>query len=351
MISPDALMEQPIPLRNPLIFYPGHIPTFEGIHLARVTDSAPPEPAYYHNIFELGIDPDIDDPSICHSHSELPDVFPQLKDILMYRERVRMRIRRLYDTGEAYRNRWVGRALWIGFEHEALHVETFLMTIQSPNIQPPPGLSKPDFAMLEAASRDRVANTWFYLPPQTFTIGFHDSKTDEAPSRFFAWGNEREPYDTQLPGAEQQRTPGAYGVTHCKGFISSHAVKTVWGLVPLNQALDWPVMASFNAVQGIHEHAEQQGKCRPDSRVNKTYHTDPRALFVDPTGTNSGFQNFHPVPIVHMEAVCGLGNTGGAAEWMRDLFEPQPGFTPMNIYPGYSADFVDGKHITIVGRS
>lgn len=28
MIPPDALMEQPIPLRNPLLFYLGHIPTF-----------------------------------------------------------------------------------------------------------------------------------------------------------------------------------------------------------------------------------------------------------------------------------------------------------------------------------
>lgn len=27
MILPDALMEQPIPLRNPLLFYLGHIPT------------------------------------------------------------------------------------------------------------------------------------------------------------------------------------------------------------------------------------------------------------------------------------------------------------------------------------
>jgi hypothetical protein len=27
MIQPDALMEQPIPLRNPLLFYLGHIPT------------------------------------------------------------------------------------------------------------------------------------------------------------------------------------------------------------------------------------------------------------------------------------------------------------------------------------
>lgn len=114
-------------------------------------------------------------------------------------------------------------------------------------------------------------------------------------------------------------------------------------------------MASFNEVQGytwwagarppslrelrsIHEYAEQRDKGHPDSKVNKTQHTDPLALFFDLMGTNSGFQNFHPVSITHMKAVCGLGNTGGAAEWTSDLFEPQPGFRPMDIYPGYSGE-------------
>lgn len=83
-----------------------------------MTDGEPTEPAYYHGIFERGIDPDIDDPSKCHSHSELPDVSPPLEDILVYRERVKMRIRTLYETGEAYRRRCAGRALRVGFEHE-----------------------------------------------------------------------------------------------------------------------------------------------------------------------------------------------------------------------------------------
>ncbi|KAH8683751.1 C-type lectin protein [Ilyonectria robusta] len=397
MIPPDVLMEQPIPLRNPLLFYIGHIPTFEDIHLARATDSAPTEPAYYHTMFERGIDPDIDNPSICHDHSELPDVFPPLEEILMYCERVRMRIRSLHETGKACVNRCAGRALWIGFEHEALHVETFLfMTIQSPNIRPPPEIPKPDFDMLaEKAARHRVKNEWFRIPRQTLTIGFHDPETDTGPDRFFAWDNEREPYDTQVHRFETQGRPVSNGEyadylittkqseipatwsrtanSRHRGddygsFISGHSVKTVWGHIPLGQALDWPVMASFNLVQGyarwagarlpslhelrsIHEYAEQRGKGRPNSKVDKTPHTDPRALFVDLMGTSSGFRNFHPVSITHIKAVCGLGNTGGAAEWTSNLFQSQPGFKPMDIYPGYSADFMDGKHIAIVGGS
>jgi len=90
----------------------------EDIHLTRATKGRPTDPAYYHRIFERGIDPDVDDPSKCHDHSELPDVFPKLKDILLYRERVKWRITSLYESGEAYSDRCIGQALWIGFEHE-----------------------------------------------------------------------------------------------------------------------------------------------------------------------------------------------------------------------------------------
>lgn len=90
----------------------------EDIHLARATGKKATDPAYYHTYFERGIDPDVDDPTKCHDHSELPDVFPSLDDILQYREKVKDRIRGLYKTGKAYSNRCIGRALWIGFEHE-----------------------------------------------------------------------------------------------------------------------------------------------------------------------------------------------------------------------------------------
>ncbi|KAJ4244758.1 hypothetical protein NW762_014334 [Fusarium torreyae] len=395
MIPPDALMEQPIPLRNPLLFYLGHIPTFEDIHLTRATQGEPTAPAYYHQIFERGIDPDVDDPSKCHDHSELPDVFPPLKDIIQYRERVKERITALYEKERPYSDRCVGRALWIGFEHEGLHAETFLfMTIQSPNILPPPSLPKPDFAKLakEAASR-RIQNPWFKVPKQSFTIGFHDPESDGGPNRFFAWDNEREPYEVQVPQLEAQGRPVSNGeyarylvdvnypqipVTWNKArkardnedfttFIARHSVKTVWGSVPLVQALDWPVMASFDEVEqyaewagarlptlhelrSIHEHVERRRKA-PESKANKRFHTDPAAIFVDLSGTNSGFRNFHPMGITHKDYLCGLGDTGGAAEWTRSLFEPQPGFKPMDIYPGYSADFMDEKHLAIVGGS
>jgi formylglycine-generating enzyme required for sulfatase activity len=365
----------------------------------RATGAAPSEPAYYHQIFERGIDPDVDDPSKCHDHSQLPDVFPSLKDILQYRERVKERIIALYKTERPYSDRCIGRALWIGFEHEGksgsyrvqsqaltvtgLHAETFLfMTIQSPNVLSPPGLPRPDFPKLakEAASR-RIGNPWFTIPKQNFTIGFHDPESDDGPTRFFAWDNEREPYDVQVPQLEAQgrpvsngeyarylvdandsQVPATWNKIRPKGadedlttFVARHSVKTVWGPVPLSQALDWPVMASFDEVEryaqwagarlptlhelrSIHEHAERRRQV-PDSKVNKGFHTNPSAIFVDLSETNSGFRNFHPMGITHKAYLCGLGDTGGAAEWTRTLLAPQPGFKPMDIYPGYSGEF------------
>lgn len=73
MIPRDELLDKPIKLRNNLIFYLGHIPTFAGrkyshrakkvdlitldIHMTKATLGKPTEPAYYVSIFERGIDP------------------------------------------------------------------------------------------------------------------------------------------------------------------------------------------------------------------------------------------------------------------------------------------------------
>lgn len=45
------------------------------------------------------------------------------------------------------------------------------------------------------------------------------------------------------------------------------------------------------------------------------------------------------------------GHNGGVWEWTSTKFDGFPGFVPSEMYPGYSADFFDGKHYVVVRRS
>ena len=54
-------------------------------------------------------------------------------------------------------------------------------------------------------------------------------------------------------------------------------------------------------------------------------------------------------------ACANLGSTGVSEalgpEWTRDLFAPFDGFETHPAYPGYSADFFDGRHYVMKGAS
>lgn len=131
MIPDEELHSKPINLRNCCLFYLGHIPTFLDIHLTRATGGKPTQPSSYLGIFERGIDPDVENPELCHSHSEIPEVWPPHEEILAYQERVRERAVHLYENGRAEADRKIGRALWLAFEHEGAASKKSVVTQQS----------------------------------------------------------------------------------------------------------------------------------------------------------------------------------------------------------------------------
>jgi hypothetical protein len=186
MIPNEELLNKPIKLRNACIFYLGHIPTFTDIQLTKVTKEPPCEPAYYTQIFERGIDPDVDNPELCHTHSEIPDEWPPLQEILAYQDQVRSKVQKFAKMTVI--PRCIGRALWIGFEHEIMHLETLLyMLLQSDKTLPPPKLI-PDFAgQAKLAEASRVPNEWFEIPEQKITLGLEDPEDDSGPDRHFGW--------------------------------------------------------------------------------------------------------------------------------------------------------------------
>lgn len=297
MIPEDELLSKPINLRNACIFYLGHIPTFLDIHMARATDGKPTEPAYFWQIFERGIDPDVDDPKKCHAHSEIPESWPPLEEILTHQRAIREKAESLYASGAVGKSHRVARAMWLGFEHEAMHLETLLyMLVQSDKVLPPPGTTIPDFvALAKRSAATVVENEWFTIPETNLTIGLDDPDGDKNTKRYFGWDNEKptrsahvksfrakarpitngeyaayltKTGQTTIPASwcEEQRLSDAARTVNKRdsvvnGFHNGNNgvtlditegkyVKTVYGTVPLNYALDWPVVASFDEVAG-----------------------------------------------------------------------------------------------------
>lgn len=259
--------------------------TGQDIHLTRATNGKPTSPASYPSIFERGIDPDVDNPELCHDHSEIPDTWPPLEEILEFQVAVRNRIKHLYRSGAASNDRKLGRALWLGFEHEIMHLETFLyMLLQSDRVVPPPGWPIPDFQQLaKKAAAAAVPNEWIEVPGNKITIGLDDPENDIGPDRYFGWDNERPPrevlvapfiaqarpitngeYARFLEQNHIERVPASWSVLDrienetngmngigsqdsvSKAYLSGKSVRTVHGPVPLQYALDWPVMASYD---------------------------------------------------------------------------------------------------------
>jgi formylglycine-generating enzyme required for sulfatase activity len=287
MIPTDELYDKPIKLRNACIFYLGHIPTFFDMKLVEATGMEPAEPKYFHKIFERGIDPDVDNPELCHAHSEVPNSWPELNVILEYQKTIRNRICELYKNGKATSDNWTGRALWLGFEHEVQHLETLLyMVIQSDKTLPPEGVVKPDFEQMSVqARRETVPNKWFDIPEQTLTLGLDDPDTPDGPVRHFGWDVEKPKYTVKVPAFKAQARPitnGEYakylvatnkseipvswvlqespsangvnglvnGEAALHDFIHDKAVRTVYGAIPLKLAMDWPLSASYDELQG-----------------------------------------------------------------------------------------------------
>lgn len=304
MLPKDKLLSRPIELRNPCIFYLGHIPTFLDHQISRAasTELTPPGQEY-QNIFQRGIDPDVDNPELCHAHSAIPDRWPGLNEILRFTADVRRKVAAMYDHTGRLKDITpdLPRAMWLAFEHETFHLETYLyMMLQSGDVQPPPGVPRPDFVGLrdteKAGGRLEEKDSWLEVPDTIIDVGIDDPEGNvNTPLCYFGWDNEKplrkgtevsrfsiraypitnEEYfkylysnsavgvpvtweiSTPLVGNGNGIFKNGYAETLSNGsrkrfseMMDSISIKTVFGPVPLNLALDWPAMASYEELSG-----------------------------------------------------------------------------------------------------
>ena len=90
----------------------------------------------------------------------------------------------------------------------------------------------------------------------------------------------------------------------------------------------------------------------PPSHPSQNQAVEQPPLFVDLSNTNTSFKSWHPVPVTHRgNELAGQGEMGGVWEWTSSPLVQHEGFQPMELYPGYTADFFDGKHNVVLGGS
>ena len=230
-----------------------------------------------------------------------------------------------------------------------MHLETLLyMLLQSDRILPPPGVA-PDFVALgEQARETAVPNQWISIPATTFTVGLDDPENDHGPDRYYGWDNEKPQRLVNVPTFEAQARPltnqdyaiylfhtgqdampaswtsngsshsapinqpeilvdkhDSYRYGRCQSvntaYLAGKSVRTVYGPVSLQHALDWPVFASYDElsrcakwmngripsldeVRSIYNYVDRNKNKKPDSINTKKVSAVNGRVFTPFTG-------------------------------------------------------------------
>ena len=360
MLKPEHLLNKPISLRHPYVFYIGHLPVFCDIQLSRACNIELTSPKWFTDIFERGIDPDVDNPDICHSHSLVPDTWPEVSSILRFRDAVRDKLKLVLKSPKTKR---IERVLAMVYEHDAMHIETFLyMLVQDPQIQPPLNVAKP---VLRAASESMQSAEFLHFSGGNVRVGVEDTENNDFSNTLtgeslFAWDNESPSHMVNVYPFEIQHRPVT--VSEYLAFFRSeqnelllpsnwkiqnsdeYCVKTVFGLIPICLALDWPVFVSYEQAE---QYAKSQGARLPteyEIMYIRTKQKDVCEVEVN------NFQTWLPTSVKSCaNHVTDLNGQGW--ELTSSDFGPYPGFIKSKIYPGYSSEFFDGKHNVVLGGS
>ncbi len=389
MVRPEAYTMRPIRLRHPFVFYDGHLSAFNWNQLFRKTLGEASFNPDFDARFGRGIDPDPGSPS------PREDCWPPRETIQLYKQEVSQRLADFLERFDPERppHPWLqnGRMLHIMLEHELMHHETLLYMIhqlpaafkqprelrgsKSAGTAPPnPGAAPEKAPALETVE----------VPAGVARLG---ARPVDGP---FAWDNELPCHDVRVPAFRIDATlctneqymafleAGGYQrsefwvapawewlsrerITHPRFWQPRDSGWTYRDLVseiPLPP--DWPVLVTQAEASA---YARFMGKRLP---TEAEWH---RAAFGDdpdrpyPWGWdrpsaqhgNFDFLQCHPAKVGSFPlgaSALGVHDLlGNGWEWTRTPFGPFEGFQADPSYPGYSADFFDGKHMVLKGGS
>ncbi|MCL5006391.1 MAG: SUMF1/EgtB/PvdO family nonheme iron enzyme [Acidobacteria bacterium] len=379
MVKPEALYDRPIPERHRIVFYLGHLEAFDWNLLAHHALELEPFNPTFDTLFAFGIDP-----VEGGLPSDQPSDWPSVAEVREYNQRVRRELdQRLEDEsfGDADGTLFAtGVYLNVAIEHRLMHAETFAyMLHQLPFERKVRHPSSSEPAASQAQQKRMIE-----IPAGTASLGL------EREGRVFGWDNEFEIHSVEVPAFaidEYKVTnaeflkfvleggyedPGPWskedwewieheGIRQPKFWIrrgDSWFYRTMFAEVPL--PLDWPVYVS---------HAEAAAYARWAGKQLPTEEQFHRAAYGTPEGPerpypwgddapaetygNFDFARWNPSSVsAHPAGRSAFGVAdliGNGWEWTSTLFQPFPGFEPFPFYPGYSANFFDGKHYVMKG--
>jgi gamma-glutamyl hercynylcysteine S-oxide synthase len=395
LIDPSAYYSRPIALRNPIVFYEGHLPAFSVISFLQRGLGRPPVDATLEKLFERGIDPDSTDSAVPRSGANT--VWPSRSDVLAFGDRADAAMISALDEAELREDRPAmqrAQALYTALEHEAMHQETLLyMWHRLPydkKIKSGSGTRDAGSARLRITDpgsrrREDIGRT-VRIPAGSATLGADRSRIA------FGWDNEFDQHRIDVPPFEidvHNVTNGEFlefveaggyrsrelwpdehwqwlqdnEITQPAFWTTANTTRAWIGMfesIPL--PLDWPVYVSHAEAVA---YATWKGRRLP---TEAEYH---RAAFGTPEGReqsypwgeaapgpqhgNFDFACFDPVPVGSFPAGASAWGVhdlvGNGWEWTSTVFAPFPGFQPMASYPEYSADFFDGQHYVMKGAS
>jgi iron(II)-dependent oxidoreductase len=369
LIEPAAYYTRPIALRNPIVFYEGHLPAFTVIAFLQRGLGLPGVDARLERLFERGIDPDSVEVAVPRSGAQT--VWPTRDEILRFGTAVDAAFVEALD-GAPIEDARAREGLYTALEHEAMHQETLLyMWRQLPYAMKRRAVDRGDEASAQgrrgtggrASTRAREP---VRIAAGKATLGANNRQT------LFGWDNEFDehivdvgPFDIDVhnvTNAEYLRFVEAGG--NVPQFWNRQAGEWYWrGMfedIPLPE--DWPVYVSQADAAA---YADWRGRRLP---TEAEYH---RAAFSTPSGEerpfpwgheppdatrgNFDFERWEPAPVgSYPDGASGWGVhdlMGNGWEWTSTVFAPFDGFRAMASYPEYSADFFDGDHIVLKGAS
>lgn len=359
LFAPEAYYERPIALRNPVVFYEGHLPGFSVNTLVKLALKREGLDARLETLFARGIDPE-DETSV----KSPTDLWPAREEVQSFAAACDALVEDALQTGiledDSVPQLRGGEAVFTIFEHELMHQETLLYMLHELPYAMKRGAVREHTKAASAATALEIP-----IPAGRATLG--------TPHGVFGWDNEFPLQVADVPAF----TIDAHNVTNgdyleylnATGAAPPHFWERrddrwyrrgMFSSTPL--PLDAPVYVTHVEAAA---YAKWKGKRLPtEAEFHRAAYGTPSGEerlhpwgddAPDSTRGNFDFEHWDPVAIGSYPAGASAWGvhdlTGNGWEWTSTLFAGFPGFQPMPSYPEYSADFFDDAHYVLKGAS